>query len=188
MFCGCSYSRQNRRYITTVSNTWAGSCDSRAGVASWHKSLLNKNNKEKRIVILTRHRFVLKILNHVPGIQFTLKKWKTLFRSDRRCRYAAPCWVLRKEHTGTCVRVIVVFLDQGNSPYNIHLKRNLEIYLFSLKFIVYEPWLHWFVCPNTLFYRWICCRPHCICHLKAVSCVALTFFLSKNIMHNIIRS
>jgi len=172
-----------------VSDTWAGSCDSRACVASWYKSLLNENNKEKRIVIRTRRRFVLKILCHVPGIQCTLKKWKTLFRSDRRRRrYAAPCWVSRKEHTGTCVRAIVMFLDRGDSLYNIHLTRNLEIRLFSLKYIVREPWLHWFVCPNTLFYRWICCRPHCTCHLKAVSCVALTFFLSKNIMHNIIRS
>jgi len=126
----------------------------------------------------------------VMYLQCTLKKWKTLFQSNRRrFRYAAPCWVSRKEHTGTCVREIVVFLDRRDSLYiNTHLTRNLEICLFSLKYIVREPWLHWFVCPNTLFYRWICCQPHCTCPLKAVSCVALTFFLTKNIIHNIIRS
>lgn len=74
--------------ITTVSDTWAGSRDSRACVALCYKSLLNENYKEKKIV--NRRWFVLKTLYHVPGIECTLKKWKTLFRSDR-CRYTAPC-------------------------------------------------------------------------------------------------
>jgi hypothetical protein len=165
-----------------VSDTWAGSRDSRTDVASWNKSLLNENNKEKKDC----HPYTpLVRVKNIVRIRCTLKKWKTLFQPDRRCRrYAALCLISQKEHTGTCVRAIVVTVY---IKY-VHLTRNLEIRLFSLKYIVREPWLHWFVCPNTLFYRWICCRPHCTSRLKAVSCDALTFFLSKNIIYSIIRS
>lgn len=60
-----------------------------------------------------------------------------MFRPDRRCRrrYAALCLMSQKEHTGTCVRAIVatVYIKY------VHLTRNLEICLFSLKYIVHEP-------------------------------------------------
>lgn len=93
-----------------MTDTWAGSRDSRADVASWNKSLLNENNEEKRIVIRTRRRFMSKTLYNIYGV-YLLKKWITLL--DRRCRrrYAALCLMSQKEHTGTC--------DRSDSLYKV---------------------------------------------------------------------